>query len=132
VTNFIESVPFRGKRFKPLDINGVSFQEMKYVLDRARAIGLINITIILHSFSFIKPYDVQYKVMKPRWQVIRQFEKLCCFLKEESEAFEVKNFGSLERVQLVQMSSRSTHPFFQVPAKLTLMRYLQELRNRLL
>jgi hypothetical protein len=132
VTNFVEFIPFRTKRFKALDINGVSFQEMKYVLNQARTIGLNNITIILHSFSFIKPYDVQYNVAKPRWQVIRQFEKLCYFLKEESEAFEVKNFGSLDRDQLVQMSSYSTHHFFQVPAKLTLIRYLQELKNRLL
>jgi len=131
VTNFVESMPFRAKRFKALDINGVSFQEMKYVLNQGRTIGLNNITIILHSFSFIKPYDVQYKVIKPRWRVIRRFEKLCYLLKEDSEAFEVKSFGSLDRDQLDQMSSHSTHHFFQVPFKFTLIRYLQELKNRL-
>jgi hypothetical protein len=132
ITNFIEFIPLRPKRFKALDINGVIFQEMKYVLNQARTIGLNNITIVLHSFSFIKPYDVQYKVIKPRWQVIRRFEKLCYLLKEDSEAFEVKSFGSLDRDQLDQMSSHSAHHFFQVPFKFTLVRHLQELKNRLL
>lgn len=132
ITNFIETSRIRPKRFKPMDINGANFQEMKFTLNQVRTKGPYHITIILHSFSFIQPYDVQYKVMKPRWQVIRQFEKLCYFLKEESEAFEVKNFGSLDRDQLDQMSSHSTHNFFQVPAKFTLIRYLQELKNHLL
>jgi hypothetical protein len=132
VTNFVESIKIRPKRLKPLDINGVSFQEMKFALNQAKESGPYNITIILHSFSFIQPYDLQYKVIKPRSHVIRRFQKLCYFLKQNSEFFQVKNFGSLDRDQLDQMSSRSTHNFFQAPAKFTLMRYLQELKNRLL
>ena len=131
VTNFVESIKIRPKRFKPLDINGVSFQEMKSVLNQAEEGGPRNITIILHSFSFIKPYDVQYNFVKPRSYVIRRFEKLCYFLKQNSEIFEVNTFGSLVRDQLDQMSSCSTHNFFQVPAKFTLLRYLEELKDHL-
>jgi len=131
VTNFVESIKIRPKRFKPLDINGVSFQEMKSVLNRAKQSGPYNITIILHSFSFIQPYDLQYKVIKPRSHVIRRFQRLCYFLKQNSEVFEVKTFGSLNKGQLDQMSSHSTHNFFQAPAKFTLLRYLQELKGHL-
>lgn len=61
VTNFIERTGLRSQRTMPLDINGVSFEEMRYVLrECAAGRGLHNVTIILHSFSFIKAYDVQY------------------------------------------------------------------------
>lgn len=66
ITNFIESTKLRSKRFMPLDINGVSFGEMKYVLNQAKHIGMRAVTIILHSFSFIKAYDVQYKKTRSR------------------------------------------------------------------
>ena len=131
ITNFVESVPFRRKRFKPLDINGVSFQEMKYVLNQAGTIGLNNITVILHSFSFIKTYDVQYRVTKPRWDIIRRFENLCSFLKGKSLDFEIKTFGSLNKDQLDQSSCQSSNNFSQVPARFTLTRWLEQAKDHL-
>ena len=129
ITNFVESTKVRPKRFRPLDINGVSFQEMKSVLNQAKESGPRNITIIMHSFSFLKPYDVQYNFVKPRWYVIRRFEKLCNFLKENPEAFETRTFGSLDKKQLTEMSLQSLHSFSKVPAKFSLMRSLQQLRD---
>lgn len=129
VTNFVESTKLRPNRFKPLDINGVSFEEMKFVLDQAKDRGPRNITIILHSFSFLKPYDVQYNLVKPRWYVIQRFKKLCKFLRENPEAFETRTFGSLDEKELTEMSPQSLHSFSKVPAKFSLMRSLQQLRD---
>jgi hypothetical protein len=131
ITNFIECAKLRRKRFMPLDVNGVSFEEMEFVLNQAKAGRPYNITIILHSFSFIKPYDVQYNKVKPRWHVIRRFKKLCRFLSENSDGFEVKTFGSLDTKQLSEMIRRSVHTFPKVPARLSLMRGLQQLRDNL-
>ena len=131
ITNFIESTKLRTKRFMPLDINGVSYQEMKYFLNKTKSDGPRNITILLHSFSFIKPYDVQYNKVKPRWQVIKRFEKLCKYLKDNSDSFEVRTFGSINEKELTQMSLNSLHVFPRVPAKFSLMRGLQQLKDNL-
>jgi hypothetical protein len=129
ITNFVESTKVRPKRFKPLDINGVSFQEMKYILNQAKEGGLRNITIIMHSFSFLKPYDVQYDSVKPREYVIRRFEKLCNFLKQNPDAFKTRTFGSLHKEELTEMSRQSVHAFYRVPATLSLMRGFQQLKD---
>jgi len=129
ITNFVESTKLRSKRFKPLDINGVSFQEMKSVLNQAKESGPRNITIIMHSFSFLKPYDVQYNIVKPRWYVIRRFKKLCNFLNENPETFGTRIFGSLDKKELTEMSLQSLHSFFKVPATFSLMRGLQQLKD---
>lgn len=104
VTNFVEFTGLRSKRYMPLDINGVSFEEMKLVLSQAKSHGPKNITVIMHSFSFIKTYDAQYNKVRPRRYVIRRFEKLCRFLCENSDDFEVRTFGSLDENQLSQMA----------------------------
>jgi hypothetical protein len=132
ITNFVESVPFRGKRFKALDINGVSFQEMKYVLNQATAIGINNITIVLHSFSLLQTYDIQYKKVTPRWHVIRRFENLCYFLKNNPDVFEVKPFCAVGREHMVQVGRQSINGFAEVPSTLTIKRYLQQAKDYLL
>ncbi len=132
ITSFVESTKLRAKRFKPLDINGVGFQEMKSVLNQAKEKGPRNITIILHSFSFVKPYDVQYDKVRPRWNVIRRFRKLCEYVSENSDLFEVKTFGSLNQEQLTQWSQTSIHFYPKVPAILSLIRGFQQLKDDLI
>lgn len=132
ITNFVESTKVRAKRFKPLDINGVNFQEMKSVLNQAKEGGPRNITIVLHSFSFLKPYDVQYHKVRPRWNVIRRFRKLCQYLSEKSDVFEVRAFGSLDQEMLTQWSQQSIHLFPKVPPVFSLMRGFEQLKDNLI
>lgn len=131
ITSFVETTKLRAKRFKPLDINGVGFREMKSVLDQAKEKGPRNITIILHSFSFVKPYDVQYDRVRPRWNVIQRFKKLCRYVSENSDLFEVKTFGSLDREKLTQWSQQSIHFCPEVPAIFSIMRGFQQLKDDL-
>jgi len=132
VTNFVESTKVRPKRFKPLDINGVSFQEMRSVLNQAKESGPRNITIIMHSFSFLKPYDVQYNKIRPRWNVIRRFRNLCQYVSENSDYFGVKTLGSLYQEKLTEWSQKSIHFFPKVPAIFSLMRGIQQLKDILI
>lgn len=132
ITNFVEFTGLRSKRYMPLDINGVSFEEIKWVLRQAKLHGPKNITVILHSFSFIKPYDVQYRKVRPRRHVIRRFEKLCRFLCENSDDFKVRTFGSLDENQLSQIERQSIHTFPIVLSPLSLKRGLQQLWDNLL
>ena len=131
VTNFLESTKLRPNRFKPLDISGVSFQEMKYVLNQAKESGPRNITIIMHSFSFLKPYDIQYKTVRFRENVIQRFRKLCKFLKENTKLFEVRTFASLNQKELTHLSQQSSHVFPHVPPMLSIMRGFQQLKDNL-
>ena len=81
ITNFIENVPLMGRRFKPLDLNGVSFLEMQSVVNQAyRGQGPDNLTFILHSFSFVRALDAQYERCKVRQYAVKRFEKLCGLL----------------------------------------------------
>ena len=129
-TNFSE-LQFLGlHRNRPLDINGSSFAEMKSVLNYAKKHGPRNITIILHSFSFIKAYDAQYNKMKPRFRVIRRFEKLCRFLSENSQTFKVVTFGSLDQQELEKMCANPVHTFPKVPSHLSFLRYFEQFYDR--
>jgi hypothetical protein len=132
ITNFVESTKLMPNRFKPLDINGVSFQEMESVLNQAKENGPRCITIILHSFSFLKPYDIQYNSVRLRWHVIRRFKKLCNFLKEEQKNFRTRTFGSLQKKELAEMTLHASHKFPAVPAPLSLMRGFEQLKDNLL
>ena len=129
ITNFVESAKVRPKRFKPLDINGVSFQEMRSVLNQAKEGGPHNITIIMHSFSFLKPYDVQYNRVRLRRNVIQRFRKLCKFLEENTKFFEVRTFASIDEKELTLMSQQSSHVFPHVPPMLSIMRGIEQLKD---
>jgi len=130
VTNFVESTKLRPKRFKPLDINGVSFEEIKFVLDQAKERGPRNITIILHSFSFLKPYDAQYNRVRLRRNVIQRFKKLCRFLGENTRSFRVRTFSSVDKNEMSEMCQQSSHVFPHVPPMLSVMRGIQQLKDR--
>jgi len=132
VTNFIERTGLRSERYKPLDINGVSFEEMRQVLNASRrGAGPRNINVILHSFSLVKAYDVQYRKMRPRQHVIRRFTKLCRFLAEHQEDFKVRTFGGLGHDELNDMVRDRNDGFLRMPAHLSLARLGGQLLDRL-
>lgn len=95
ITSFIEALPFTGKRYRPLDLNGVGVNEMITVLNDAKASGIDYVTIILHSFSFIKSMDLQYRKMKIRKNIIKRFRKLCAFLNENSDRLDTIQFAKV-------------------------------------
>lgn len=131
VSQFMERTGLRAARSMPLDINGVSFEEIRYVLNAARrGSGPRNVTIILHSFSFIKPYDVKYRRLRPRYNVIRRFEKLCRFLAENNQDFEVRNFRGLSHGDLLEMMSGRSDRVPVMPAYLSLARFGEQLFDR--
>lgn len=80
-------------KVKPLDIAGVSFAEIRRVLEQAEQRGPGTVTMVLHSFSFLKRADVQFRRMKPDRLVIRRFRRLCRFLAAERARFPVRTFA---------------------------------------
>jgi hypothetical protein len=130
ITNFVEFPEIGGERYKPLDINGVSFEEMKAFLDNAVIKGPKSITILLHSFSFVKAYDVQYTRMRVRQNVIRRMERLCRYLAENQHKFEVSTFDGLDRQQVEKMALISCHEVPRMHSYLSLWRGFEQLIDR--
>ena len=126
VTNFFERRLGGGGRFRPLDVNGISFTEMRKVLDRASNSGPRNITILMHSFSFINPLDVQYQKVQLRTRVIKRFERLCCYLAQNSHNFRVMSFGDLNAESLAEMSSQSSHHLPKLSPFLAIVRKIEQ------
>ncbi len=132
ITNFIESTMVRRRRYVPMDINGAGFGEMRHVLNSARTQGPRNVTIILHSFSFIKKLDFRYIKVKPRHQVIARFENLCRFLAEHDEHFWVRTLGSLDASEVAAMAKEARHVFPGVSIGSSLFRACEQLKDHLL
>ncbi|UWZ79276.1 hypothetical protein L9S41_16575 [Geoalkalibacter halelectricus] len=124
ITNFIEDVPFKGRRLKPLDLNGVSFAEMKSVIDQScPGQGLENLTIILHSFSFVKALDVQYSRCKIRNYVVQRFENLCRFLHERRDALACSNLADFSSKGQFKNGAAE---FFKVAPHLSVLRGIEQ------
>ncbi|OLD62993.1 MAG: hypothetical protein AUI53_00270 [Acidobacteria bacterium 13_1_40CM_2_60_7] len=81
---------------KPLNINAVSLWEMKKVLEQAERIGLAAVTFIAHSFSLFKAADLQFRKLRPDALVLRRFQGLCRFLREQAGRFPVIGFSEIE------------------------------------
>ena len=126
ITNFIESSKIRRTQLKPLDLNGVSFEEIREVIQNACRSGPQNITLIIHSFSFLKNYDVQYKKVRVLETVINRFKKLCRYLSEHQNIFNVRTLGSLNIETLKGLSERSIHHFPSVSPARSILRGVRQ------
>ncbi len=131
ITNFQEVPLWKHNRTRPLDINGVSFCEMQRVLEQAPNCGLKNITVLLHSFSFIKPKDVQYNKAKPRWRIIKRFKQLCEYLRSHSDIYRVRTFGSLTKEELENINESASDNFPPVSSIFSLIRIREQIWDNL-
>lgn len=126
ITNFIEKVPLIGRRFKPLDLNGVSFLEMQSVIDQTyRGQGPGNLTFILHSFSFVRALNAQYSRCKVRHYVVKRFEKLCGLLQERQNDLACWNMADFAGQRQVTTGAGIAN-FAQVAPHLSIMRGIEQ------
>lgn len=129
ITNFFQTLPNR--RPKPLDLNGCSSDEMIRTLQWAVSTKNVkNITIILHSFSFLEPLDVQYEKVRIRRYVIRRFERLCRFLFENKEDYIVTGFNDLKTNEI--FTGSQDPKFLQMPGLVSLQRTAQQAIHRII
>lgn len=129
VTNFIER-SHGTTRLRPLDINGAGFEEIRASLRAAHENGMHSVVIVLHSFSFIKPYDVQYRKIRLRGPVVRRFEKLCEYVARHSDKYRARCMGDLSRDELEVMSRQARHVYPSVPFVCSMPRLVEQLWDR--
>lgn len=128
ITNFIEAIPLLGKRYKPMDLNGVSYREIQTVLEQSCVgQGPKHITLILHSFSFLKSKDVQYENCTFRHYVVKRFENLCQYLDEHKDTMNSQIMGQLVLTNnLDNNMSGSSHFCQRMPLSLSLLRAIEQ------
>jgi len=80
---------------KPLEVSAVSFWELQEVLEQAQKLGQETVTVMLHSFAFLKRADLQFLKMRPDHLVIRRFRKFCDFLRRNADRFRVMTFSEI-------------------------------------
>jgi len=91
VTVALESLPDPRKhnRYMPLEISSLSLKEMIGVLDELQNAGATHIILVVHSFSCVKPKDIQYSALRPNRIVQRRFSGLLDYLAREAQRFTV-------------------------------------------
>jgi hypothetical protein len=80
---------------KPLEVSAVSLWELQEVLEQAERLGQDTVTVMLHSFAFLKRADAQFRKMRPDRLVIRRFRKFCNFLRSNQDRFRVRTFSEI-------------------------------------
>jgi hypothetical protein len=125
VTHFQDFCFLNYHRLKLMDISGVSFFEIKKALFKALRQGTSFVTIILHSFSFVKAKDNQYRNISPNYIAINRFKDLCAFLSKNNDYFEALSFSDYYQKYFTSEKDLSPHhdfpyvgPIGSVPRKL--------------
>ncbi|MCC6590319.1 MAG: hypothetical protein IT168_26735 [Bryobacterales bacterium] len=77
------------RRLKYIDVISVSAGEMRSMLRQCRKLGIEDVVIVFHSFSFIKKKDFRYDETRPDHTVMNRFESLLSFLAANAAEFEV-------------------------------------------
>ena len=89
VTCFADVGPIGRGRFRAMQVTAVTSREMINILDTAHACGNSIVVIVTHPFEFLKKRDFRYAGLRPNRLVQHRFRRLCAFLAENSERFEV-------------------------------------------
>lgn len=129
VTCFIQRHIFPGGRIRPLDINGTGFEEIRYVLNHAINSGMNAVTIVMHSFSFIKAHDSQYCKCSIRKNIIKRYANLCSFININKELLQTIKIEYSSKYYSDDNYSSSFNGFPIVPLKYSFLRVLEQLVN---
>lgn len=127
VTNFLETC-LRGKKYKPLDLNAVSSREIQAVLEHClNGPGPSNVTILLHSFSFLIPGDLQYRRCRINNVVIRRFEEICRYLSRQSGIAVLTYSDPALKEMTAAPQCGGNNSFYPMPWHYSLRRYYEQI-----
>lgn len=87
----------QGNGYRHLQISAVSFPEMRRYLLDAREAGVSEVTIVTHPFEFFVLDDAGAGRGRPNPFNVERLRRLCGFLRDHRDAFEVETVGALAR-----------------------------------
>lgn len=99
VTNFSDIGPIGKGKARPLQITSLSFPEQVNLLNHINQSGGSIAVIITHPFEFTKRQNDQYQGLTQNRLVQHRFQKLCAFLAENKDRFDVVTMADLGKDQ---------------------------------
>ena len=124
LTNYRE-FPIR-KSHNSFQISAASFNEMKKALCFYHDKNMQFCTFLTHSFEFIYRSDYQYSHMSPADALIRRFRRLCEYLGQNIDRFQVIGFNDIDNIE----TGNSRHVFYKSGVVNTVSRYLENVSDR--
>ncbi|WP_284615905.1 hypothetical protein [Aquabacterium humicola] len=109
-------------RARPAQVGASSIDELTQAMLAARAAGCRHFVIVSHNFEMLKPGGSD-----PDWIVVRRFERLCAYLGQHRDLFQV---GPLPLPQQVRPVSPIAQRVTVSPWS-TAVRHVEQLRRRL-
>ena len=110
-------------RLRPANVGACGFSEMRQVLLHAQKMGVRHFVIVSHNFEMLKPGSCERDPF-----VVARFEKLCRFLADRPDLFEVGSFMAGESP--VAVLGGECRP--QAPMAATVWRYVEQVARRLI
>ena len=95
VTCFVDRGPVGRGRLRPMQITACSFEEQRASLDELHRAGASIAVIVTHPFEFLKWTGAAFSRMRPNRLVQRRLQRLCAFLADNGDRFEVVPLGRL-------------------------------------
>jgi hypothetical protein len=108
-------------RDRPAQLSACSFHELRDALLSAHRAGCAHFVIVSHNFELLKSGSAE-----PDMIVVRRFERLCEFLADHPDLFQVEGYGSPDRSRLDQGGL----PQPRVGVTSTARRYAEQLARR--
>ena len=115
------------KEWNSFQISAASYKELKEALYHYHRQRVQVITIITHSFEFVKPNDIQFLRMTPNHLLIKRFDNICNYLAKNSDKYEVITYRQLDnliKTNRISMSNKISE-FYKSSLTKTLNRYLE-------
>jgi peptidoglycan/xylan/chitin deacetylase (PgdA/CDA1 family) len=129
ITTFRQFLYPHASRFRPLDLNAVSSAEFKALFSNMQDTNRPTcLTIILHSFSFLKPRDMQYQHCTVNERAIERFTNLCLYLNNNHDLFSPQFLFDAPQT-IFQIPAVDTPYVYRMPPHLSLLRSIQQFFN---
>ena len=96
---------------------GAAYREMQTALQRLAMAGVKDVVVVLHSFSFVKPADPNYRSARFNWVAHERFRQLLSLLASRPDEYEVVSLGDyVTCADVPRLGVASERHFVCVPA----------------
>jgi peptidoglycan/xylan/chitin deacetylase (PgdA/CDA1 family) len=89
VTCFADVGPVGRRRLRPMQVSALTAREQISLLNAAHEGRNPVVVIVAHPFEFVKKRDFRFTNLRPNRIIQRRFRRLCAFLSENTDRFEV-------------------------------------------
>lgn len=93
VTCFSDVGPVGRGRLRPMQVTALTAREQISLLNMAHDYANPVVVIVTHPFEFVKKRDFRYTNLSPNRIIQDRFRRLCAFLSENNDRFEVVPLG---------------------------------------